>query len=53
MKRLFALLSAAFLLLSLTACGQWEEPQDDFLEIMSQYYEKEQIHRRLLTLQSA
>ena len=42
MKRLFALLSAVFLLLSLTACGQWEEPQDDFLEIMSQYYEKEQ-----------
>lgn len=42
MKRLLALLLAALLLPTLTACGNWEEPQDNFLDIMSQYYNKEQ-----------
>ena len=42
MKRLLTLLTAAMMLLGLTACGNWEEPQDSFMDIMSQYYEKEQ-----------
>ena len=42
MKRLFCLLISLVMLLTLTACGEWEEPQDNFLDIMSQYYEKEQ-----------
>ena len=36
MKRLFCLLISLVMLLTLTACGEWEEPQDNFLDIMSQ-----------------
>ena len=42
MKRILSLLFSALLLFSLTGCSDWEEPQDAFLEIMTQYYGKEQ-----------
>ena len=41
MKRVFALLMLFLFLLSLTGCSNWEEPQeDDFFQIMSNYYNK-------------
>ena len=42
MKRILCLLMTALLLVTLTACGDWEEPQDAFFEIMTQYYGKTQ-----------
>ena len=43
MKRVLCLFLTALLLVSLTACGDWEDPpQDAFWEIMTQYYGKEQ-----------
>lgn len=42
MKRVLCLFFAAAMLLTLSGCSDWEEPQDAFLEIMTQYYGKEQ-----------
>lgn len=38
MKRVLSLLSILLLLFSLTACGEWEDPQDDLYETLSDYF---------------
>lgn len=42
MKRFLSVLMLLLFLPALTGCGEWEEPQDDFFDIMSQYYGKGQ-----------
>ncbi len=52
MKRVLSLMLSAVVLLSLTGCGEWEEPQNDLYETLAGYFGTNEKDEELPTLTS-